>query len=314
MFGQGLNFGGIAGSLEYLIDYLVLAGGGSGGGIATSNFRGSGGGGAGGAKTSFTSTRDAGIPPLTPITPTVGTVYTISVGGGGPVTAQSQSQGSNGTGSSITATGLSITTAGGGIGSTNYPNFNQATSGGCGGGGSSNFTGYPGKAGTSGEGYDGGSGIGAGYSNEGCGGGGTFEVGQIGRNTSQGKGGSGLQSSITGTPTYYGEGGMGSRTFSFTPNTSLNGIGGVSFMNSRVTPAYVFEGSALTNSGSGGAGGFEPGNTLFYPAIKGGGGGSGVVILRIPTSHYSGTQTGASVSTDEDYTILTYNGSGNYTG
>ncbi len=44
-------------------------------------------------------------------------------------------------------------------------------------------------------------------------------------------------------------------------------------------------------------------------------GGSGVVILRMPTASYSGTTTGSpSVSTSGSDTILTFTGSGSYTG
>jgi hypothetical protein len=43
-------------------------------------------------------------------------------------------------------------------------------------------------------------------------------------------------------------------------------------------------------------------------------GGSGVVILRMLTSDYSGTTSGSpGVTTSGSYTILTYNSSGTYT-
>jgi len=48
--------------------------------------------------------------------------------------------------------------------------------------------------------------------------------------------------------------------------------------------------------------------------FSGGSGGSGVVILRMPTANYSNTTTGSStVTTDGTDTILTYNSSGTYT-
>ena len=47
---------------------------------------------------------------------------------------------------------------------------------------------------------------------------------------------------------------------------------------------------------------------------RGKAGGSGVVILRMPTSRYSGTTTGTpTVTTDGTDTILTYTSSGTYT-
>jgi len=46
----------------------------------------------------------------------------------------------------------------------------------------------------------------------------------------------------------------------------------------------------------------------------GGAGGSGVVILKIPTGSFSGTVSGSpSESTEGDFTILVYNSSGSYT-
>jgi hypothetical protein len=46
----------------------------------------------------------------------------------------------------------------------------------------------------------------------------------------------------------------------------------------------------------------------------GGTGGSGVIILSIPTSFYSGTKTGApTVTTSGANTILTFTSSGTYT-
>jgi hypothetical protein len=63
------------------------------------------------------------------------------------------------------------------------------------------------------------------------------------------------------------------------------------------------------NTGGGGGGGGAY-NTIY----SGGDGGSGVVILSIPTALYSGTTTGSpSVSTSGSNTILTYNSSGTYT-
>ena len=70
MFGQGLNFGGIAGGVSpYDIEYLVVAGGASGGGWG-------GGGGAGGYRTSTISQMAVGVQ------------MTITVGAGGtaPIT------------------------------------------------------------------------------------------------------------------------------------------------------------------------------------------------------------------------------------
>ena len=46
----------------------------------------------------------------------------------------------------------------------------------------------------------------------------------------------------------------------------------------------------------------------------GGGGGSGVVILRVPTANYSSTTTGSpTVSTDGSDTVMIFTGTGSYT-
>ena len=48
---------------------------------------------------------------------------------------------------------------------------------------------------------------------------------------------------------------------------------------------------------------------------NGGAGGSGIVILRMPTLNYSGTTTGSpTVTTSGSDTILQFTGSGSYTG
>jgi hypothetical protein len=67
--------------------------------------------------------------------------------------------------------------------------------------------------------------------------------------------------------------------------------------------------AATINTGSGGGGSYNVSGTE-----AGGAGGSGVVILSIPTTRYSGTTTGApTVTTSGANTILTYIASGSYT-
>ena len=65
----------------------------------------------------------------------------------------------------------------------------------------------------------------------------------------------------------------------------------------------------------GGGGG---GNVNVSPAPgdarPSGAGGSGLVVIKMLTSDYSGTTTGSpTVTTSGSYTILTYTGSGTYT-
>jgi hypothetical protein len=65
-------------------------------------------------------------------------------------------------------------------------------------------------------------------------------------------------------------------------------------------------GSSNTGGGGGGgAGGFT---------VNGGNGGSGRVVIRVPTSAYSGTTTGSpTVTTDGSYTVVKFTSSGTYT-
>jgi hypothetical protein len=163
-------------------------------------------------------------------------------------------------------------------------------SGGSGGGGNG--------SGTAGQGFNGGVNVsGAG----GGGGGGTtngfdatgFSSGGFGTSNG-GNGGAGLTSSITGSAiTYAGGGGGGKSIFAGPGGPGANGAGG----------------GSTVNRGGGGQGAIvNPG-----PA-PGEAGGSGVIILSIPTISYTGTTTGApTVSTAGANTVLVYTASGSYT-
>ena len=71
----------------------------------------------------------------------------------------------------------------------------------------------------------------------------------------------------------------------------------------------VGAGSANTGGGGGGAG-----DSGGQSAPAGAAGGSGVVILRVLTSDYSGTTSGSpTVSTSGTDTIMVFNSSGSYT-
>ena len=268
--------------------YLVVAGGAGGGGTVYPNK--GGGGGAGGLRTSFGSTSGGGASAESNITLASGT-YTITVGAGGGAAA-------NGVASSISG-GATVSTVGGGQGGAISV---SGTAGGSGGGmGGNNTGGLTGGAGTAGEGFDGGTtGGNAGY--DGSGGGGAAQAGGNGgfRNSTGGVGGNGLEVSITGTGTYYAGGGGGGSDSSSTGGRpgGLGGGGAGGDLN-------VVGGNGTANLGGGaGAGGenAQPGS-----------GGSGVVILRLRTSDYSGTTTGSpTVTTTGDETVLTFTGSGTY--
>ena len=69
-----------------------------------------------------------------------------------------------------------------------------------------------------------------------------------------------------------------------------------------------------TTGGTGQTGGTNEGGGGGAGGGGDGAGGSGVVILRMATTNYSGTNSGATVTTDGSDTILTFNSSGSYTG
>ncbi len=259
--------------------YLVVAGGG-GGGTGTSG--GQGGGGAGGLLTSSTTLYS-------------GATYIVTVGGGG-------AQGVNGSNSVLSGTGLTtITSTGGGLGASG--SFGTGGSGGSGGGGSEGNNpsdGGNGGAGTSGQGSNGGKGAGgAGGGGGGAGAVGAAAAGSGGVGVDPGDGGIGVQSSITGTATYYAGGGGGSGYGPYTPSTtgtggSGGGGTGASGQNGSVatpgTPNTGGGGGAKNTSGSGSAAG-----------------GSGVVIIS-----YAGSQVfnGGLVTSSGGNTIHTFTATG----
>jgi len=220
------------------IEYLVVAGGAGGGGN-----RG-GGGGAGGFRTGF-------------LTVVPGNSYTVTVGRGG-AGGVNNTYGQNGA-NSVFDTIASVGGGGGAYNQISAPAHNGAA-GGSGGGGA---RGGIGGAGTSGQGNNGGSG------DNGSGGG----AGAVG--VGNGPGGAGLESSITGTPTYYAGGGA---PRSLTTTQILGGIGGggpgaYGTQTNSINPAT----GGVDGLGGGGGGGRDyqtSGNQI------GGRGGSGVVIVR----------------------------------
>jgi hypothetical protein len=197
------------------VEYLVIAGGGSGG------FNCGGGGGAGGYLTGNLSINS--------------NTYLASVGGGAPGQVGS---GIQGTGSSFA--GISVTGGGSG-GSTG-----ASGGGGGSGGGSSNGVN---ASGTSGQGNNGGSGS---FSSNsfGGGGGGKGAVGNNSTGSAAGSGGAGLASSITGTSVTRAGGGGGG---AFPSNAGSGGIGGGG--NGAAGGSSTSGSSGTANTGSGGGGG-----------------------------------------------------------
>jgi hypothetical protein len=272
-----------AGGSVYSVDYLVIAGGG-GGGLSSPPQNGSGGGGAGGLLTdSYTLNK--------------GEEYSFTVGAGGSI---------NTNGGNTIA--FSLTAIGGGKGG---PWQGSGTSGGSGGG--SGRDGGNGGNGVLGQGFNGGT-TPVGPWRGASGGGGYISLGGNGGGTGAqstefgGNGGNGFSSSITGNSTIYACGGGGC-TYSTSAGTRGGDGGSNNARGGRGDYSGAPTRSALpgdNNSGTGGGGGGAA--SASQP------GGSGVVILRMPTSRYSGTTTGSpTVTTDGTDTILTYTSSGTYT-
>jgi hypothetical protein len=247
------------------IDYLVAAGGGGGAGWGLNV--GGAGGGAGGLLTGSTTLSKS-------------TTYTVVIGSGG-ATAGRDASGGNGSDSSFTGTGISVTSKGGGRGG--FWN-NEAGNGGSGGGstgGAGTVAGkgvYPGSSYLDAprQGYDGALGSGnLGYTaSTGGGGGGAGGAG------SGSTGGAGVASSISGTSVTYCAGGSGGSYSSASPGSAALGCGGRG----------------------------ATGNNSEY-------GGSGVVIIRFPNSFPDPSSTTGSptVTNTGGYKIYQWTSSGSIT-
>ena len=282
------------------MEYLVVAGGGG----SASDSGGGPGAGAGGLRTSYGDVSGGGASSETAITLTAGT-YTITVGAGGAKYVSGVSTAQNGGVSSITGNATVTTSGGGGAGDPLSSTIYQGANGGSGGGsgnGNANYSRNTGGSGTTGEGFFGGGARDYAVNddrNSGGGGGGAAEGGSNGQSYKGGNGGNGLMVAIDGTSAVYaGGGGGGCRG-----NTSSNKIGA----------GGEGGGGYGANSGAGNDGTVNTGGGAGGGRSDGANGGSGIVILRMNTSDYSGTTTGSpTVTTIGSETILTYTGSGTY--
>tara|TARA_R110000796_G_scaffold139274_1_gene255398 strand:+ start:178 stop:1431 length:1254 start_codon:yes stop_codon:yes gene_type:complete len=243
---------------QITVDYLVVAGGGGGNGSA------GGGGGAGGLRTSYGSATGGGGSAESSLSLTGSTNYTVTVGAGGiggtPANSRVSTNGNNSIFSTITSTG-------GGYGSSNQTG--AGNDGGSGGGGSTSGSSSIGLAVTTPviQGYN------AGSNGNGGGAGGLGTGGSGGRG---GNGGIGLQVNIDGNNYYYAGGGGGSADTGQAGGTGGLGGGG----NGGVSSTSNGQ-NGTNNLGGGGGGAWNAASGML-----GGNGGSGVVILR-----YSNTFT-----------------------
>jgi hypothetical protein len=285
---------------SYSVEMLVVAGGGAGGQAADA---GGGGGGAGGFRT---STQDF----------TTSSVYTITVGAGGAKgTANSSTttgQGGSGGDSSVSGSGITTITStgggGGGAGGANNTSGQAGKSGGSGGGTGAYGTNVGGAGNTPStspsQGNNGGHMIGQPYNGGGGGGGANAVGGNSTTNLDAGAGGNGTASSITGSSVTYAGGGGGGVA---NPNPTKPIAGGTGGGGAGAIENGANGVAGTANTGGGGGGGYSTPD-------KAAAGGSGVVILRMLTTKYSGTTTGSpTVTTDGSYKVLTYTGSGSYT-
>jgi hypothetical protein len=287
----------------------TLVGGGAGGGVGTTDSPG-GGGGAGGVNQGT-------------LTLTTGVTYTMYVGGGGAGGTVGTSYPGNGNTSYISGTGI-VTQYGQGGGSggnsLNNGDVPNPRPGGSGGGcgalktGSTTLTNnimssIAGAGGATGQGntgcaamyyassfISGGSGGGAGTS---------ARVANTGNGPVGGAsaGGDGILSIIDGN--YYGGGGGGGYGSWQTSNMSNGGAGGGG--QGGCYAIYPTNGSTNFGGGGGGAGC----NSGYF---NGATGGSGVIIISIPTARYTGTTTGSpTVTTSGSNTILKFTSTGSYT-
>ena len=288
------------------VEYLVVAGGGSGH---------TGGGGAGGLR------YGTGYPI------SLSTSYPVSIGGGGAVGSAGNpgTRGSSGTDSYFGPPGPGrVTASGGGAGGANnsVPQ-GPGVPGGSGGGGAytssppyANATAGTGNAGgySPSEGNNGGTSILPWISYGGGGGGGASAVGGYTKGPGAspvnpsappavvvGNGGNGLEYSISGSPVYYAGGGGGVCYDAPSGPLGTGGLGGGGNSAYADVPG-VAASSGTANRGGGGGSGGSP--------ILGAAGGKGVVILS-----YSGSQraTGGNVSTSGGKTIHTFNDTGTFT-
>ena len=117
-----------------------------------------------------------------------------------------------------------------------------------------------------------------------------------------GAAGIGLNSTITGTSVGYAGGAGGQGGYGYSNNPSAYGAGAAGSKRNGYPPT-----NAPANKGGGGGG---PGVNIGVPYQ----GGSGVVILKVPTGDYTGTVTGSPTVTEFDgHKIITFTGSGSYT-
>ena len=295
----------------YNIDFLAAAGGGGG---STGYGDGSGGlggagGGAGGLRSSFGSTGGL-CSPESALTLTTGVTYTVTVGppGAGGSGGGFTGVGGDGSDSVISGTGITTITAlkGGRGGSRSILGTGGNGTYGSGGGNCTDSQAAGGfNVGTTCQGFASGGTQSASSTRASAGGGGAGSTGIQPTSASGGNGGNSILNSITGSGVTYAGGGGGGAT--------TGGSGGASNMSSGSTGGNAISNGSVGTINTGAAGGGGGAGNGYGNGAQG---GSGVVVLRLSTSDYSGTTTGSpnvDQSTVSGVTILKFTGSGSYT-
>uniref|UniRef100_A0A6C0HS77 Fibronectin type-III domain-containing protein n=1 Tax=viral metagenome TaxID=1070528 RepID=A0A6C0HS77_9ZZZZ len=235
-----------------------------------------------------------------------GTIFIATVGTGGSGGNPNSGIGSTGNDSSLVYSSNTIIAKGGGGGAANA-STGIGNSGGSGGGGTYSVN-TPGPAGGSSiqQSYSGCNVYGNSGGNSGNfnaspypsgGGGGAGSIGGNGTSTTvAGNGGAGVLIPITGS--YYGGGGGGS--FSVTGGVTA-GLGGSGGGAAGTINSTVYSGTANTGGGGGGA---------LQSVTAGGAGGSGVIIISVPTSTFNSSNFSGSgtyiTSVSGTNTIITF--------
>jgi len=305
------------------VEYLVVAGGGSGGAQGA----GAGAGGAGGLRTNLPGVQDAGGNPLTgaafPVSDSPGE-YTVTIGAGA-VGGSGSGYGNHGSRGTPSVFGSITSTGGGGGGTSSGGGNDPQAPGGSGGGrgGAEPGAAYLGNTPpvSPSQGFAGGQ-TGSGY--QAGGGGGAGAVGQQGQPDRGGAGGAGVQVAIAG-PTATTFTGVGAKNPANNQYQYFAGGGGG---GAYPSPEY----QAAGGLGGGGAGGYNPDQNGKHGEVStggggggadgnapiGGSGGSGIVIVRYKLGTVAATAkaTGGAISFYNSgsglRTIHTFTGSGTF--
>jgi hypothetical protein len=276
------------------VSYLIVAGGGAGGtGTEAISSVGSGGGGAGGFRERRAANDSYTVSPLngaTPITVTSQS-YPITVGAGsvGRASSPTSCTGNNPQGGPSTFS--TVTSAGGGYGISRNGTPNCLQVGGAGGSGGGSAFGISPNVGGAGntpptspaQGTNGGLGSASSPSYPGGGGGGATTVGEDAlphpAPGTGAAGGAGATTNITGSPVAYAGGGGGGIGNPGGPSGSGGSGGGGA--GAGYPPSTNGDGAAATANTGGGGGGAASGGLMGGTVpLKGGNGGSGIVIIR----------------------------------